>query len=51
MVVEVKQVAVFVLHGNGYAIHIIVAAFRVAQNMRLYCLVGEPFQRCMTAEL
>ena len=37
--VEVKQVAFFVLHGNGYAIHIVVAAVCVAQNMWLWCLV------------
>ena len=39
--IEVKQVALFVLHGNGYAIHVVVAAFRFTQNLRLCCLVGD----------
>ena len=42
--IEVKQVAVFVFHRQGDAIHIIVAAFCVAQNMWLWCLVVNLFK-------
>ena len=44
MVVEVKEVAVFVLHGQRYAINSIVATFRVTQNMLLRCLVVNLFK-------
>ena len=48
LVVEVKEVAVFVLHRQRYAIHIIVAAVRVAQNMLLRCLVVNLFKGLAT---
>ena len=44
MVVEVKEVAVFVFHRQRYAIHIIVATIRVTQNMLLRCLVANLFK-------
>ena len=44
VVVEVKEVAVFVFHRQCYAIHIIVAAVSVTQNMWLWCLVVNLFK-------
>ena len=46
--VEVKEVAVFVLHRQRYAIHIIVAALRITQNMWLRCLVVNLFKGLST---
>ena len=48
LVVEVKEVSVFVLHRQCYAINIIVAALRVAQNMLLRCLVVNLFKGLST---
>ena len=44
VVVEVKQVAFFIFHRQGDTIHIIVAAFCIAQNMWLWCLVVNFFK-------
>ena len=44
LVVEVKEVAVFVLHRQRYAIHIIVATLRFTQNMWLWCLLVNLFK-------
>ena len=42
--IEVKEVAVFVLHRQRYAIHIIVTTVCIAQNMWLWCLVVNLFK-------
>ena len=44
LVVEVKEVSVFVLHRQSYAIHIIVATIRFTQNILLWCLVVNLFK-------
>ena len=44
LVVEVKEVAVFVFHRQRYAIHTIVATIRFTQNMLLCCLVVNLFK-------
>ena len=44
VVIEVKQVAVFIFHRQGDAIQIIVAAVCIAQNMWLCCLVVNLFK-------
>ena len=44
VVVEVKQVAVFIFHRQGDAIHIIVTAVCVTQNMWLWRLVVNLFK-------
>ena len=43
LVVEVKEVAVFVFHRQRYAIHIIVTTTCFTQNMLLCCLVVNLF--------
>ena len=48
LVVEVKEVAVFVLHRQRYTIHIIIATIRVTQNMLLRCLVVHSFKGLAT---
>ena len=48
LVVEVKEVAVFVFHRQRYAINIIVAAVRFPQNMWLWCLVVNLFKGLTT---
>ena len=44
LVVEVKEVAVFVFHRQRYTIHSVVAAVRFTQNMLLCCLVVNLFK-------
>ena len=44
LIVEVKEVAVFVFHRQRYAIHILVAAVRLTQNMLLCYLVVNLFK-------
>ena len=44
VVIEVKQVSVFIFHRQGDAINIIVAAVRFTQNMWLWCLLVNLFK-------
>ena len=44
VVFEVKEVVIFILHRECDAIHIVIAAGRVVEHVRLWCLVQNLFK-------